>query len=118
MPFFRKVWITLFSLPFIFSACTSSLPSETSTRTPPPNATLVANAEANTPVPAVSSLQVEKEALRGIKVKLWHPWFGAEASLIDSQVAKFNTENEWGIVVSAESKGNYSELFTQTEVTL
>jgi ABC-type glycerol-3-phosphate transport system substrate-binding protein len=56
--------------------------------------------------------------LRGVQVKLWDPWFGAEASLIESQVAKFNTENEWGIVVSAESKGNYSELFTQTEAAL
>jgi len=115
MLFFRKVCIAFFSLTLLFSACTSSIPSETSTRTPPPNATPAANAEVSTPVPAVSSLQVEKEALRGVQVKLWHPWFGAEASLINSQVAQFNTENEWGIVVSAESKGNYSELFTQTE---
>ena len=51
-------------------------------------------------------------------MKLWHPWFGAEASLFELQVAKFNTENEWGIVVSAESKRNYSELFSQTEAAL
>ena len=66
----------------------------------------------------MSSLKVEKEALRGVQVKVWHPWFGAEASLFESQVAKFNTENEWGIVVSAEGKGNYSELFLQTEAAL
>jgi ABC-type glycerol-3-phosphate transport system substrate-binding protein len=30
-------------------------------------------------------------------------------------VAQFNTENEWGIVVQRESKGNYSELFSQTD---
>lgn len=118
MPHFRKACIALFSTVFIFSACTPSIPSEMGTRTPPPNATPAANAEGNTPVPAVSSLKVEKEALRGVQVRLWHPWFGAEASLIESQVANFNTENEWGIVVSAESKGNYSELFTQTEATL
>jgi ABC-type glycerol-3-phosphate transport system substrate-binding protein len=117
MPLFHKVCIALFSIVFIFSACTSSVLSETSTRTPPPNAT-ENTSETNTPVPAVSNLKVEKEALRGVQVKLWHPWFGAEASLIESQVAKFNTENEWGIVVSAESKGNYSELFTQTEAAL
>jgi sn-glycerol 3-phosphate transport system substrate-binding protein len=79
----------------------------------------VANAAAtNTPVPAVSSLKVDKEALHGVQVRVWHPWFGAEASLIDSQIEKFNTENEWGIVVSAESQGNYSELFSQTEAAL
>ena len=73
MPFFRKVCIAFLSLTLLFSACTSSIPSETSTRTPPPNATPVANAQVSTPVPAVSSLQVEKEALRGVQVKLWHP---------------------------------------------
>jgi len=115
----RRACIALFSTLFIFSACTPSIPSQTSTHTPPPNATPAANAaETTTPVPAVSSLKVEKDALRGVQVKLWHPWFGAEASLIDSQVAKFNTENEWGIVVSAESKTNYSELFSQTEAAL
>ena len=119
MPLFRRACITLFSIVFIFSACTPSIPSETRTRTPPANATPVANtSDANTPVPAVSSLKVEKEALRGVQVKVWHPWFGAEASLIESQIAKFNSENKWGIVVSAESKGNYSELFSQTEAAL
>ncbi len=117
MPLFCRACIALFSTLFIFSACTPSIPSETSTRTPPPNTTENASAT-NTPAPALSSLNVEKEALRGVQVKLWHPWFGAEASLIDSQVAKFNTENEWGIVVSAESKTNYSELFSQTEAAL
>jgi ABC-type glycerol-3-phosphate transport system substrate-binding protein len=114
MPLFRRTRIALLSTLFIFSACTPSVPSELDTPSPPPNPT--ANAAAtNTPAPAVSRLQVEKEALRGVQVKLWHPWFGAEASLLESQIAKFNTENEWGIVVSAESKGNYSELFAQTE---
>jgi multiple sugar transport system substrate-binding protein len=117
MPLFHKACIALFSLTFIFSACTPSIPSETSTRTPPPNST-DNTSEANTPIPAVSNLNVEKEALRGVQVRLWHPWFGAEASLIESQVAKFNAENEWGIVVSPESKGNYTELFTQTEAAL
>lgn len=113
----RRVRIALLSTLFIFSACTPSIPSEVSTRTPRPNATDNAPA-ANTPIPAVSSLNVEKGALRGVQVKVWHPWFGAEASLIESQIEKFNTENEWGIVVSAESKGNYSELFSQTQTAL
>ena len=68
----------------------------------------------NTPTPAVSKLNVEKEALRGVQVKVWHPWFGAQASLFESQVAQFNKENEWGIIVSAEGQQNYSELYSQT----
>ena len=69
-------------------------------------------------VPAASSLNVEREALRGAQVNVWYPWFGPEASLFESQVAKFNTENEWGILVNAESQGNYSELFLQTGAAL
>ena len=119
MPLFRGACLTLLSTLIIFSACTPSLPSDISTPTPPLNATPAANASAtNTPAPGVSSLKVDKEALRGVQVRLWHPWFGAEASLINSQVEKFNSENEWGIVVSAESKGNYSELFSQTGAAL
>jgi ABC-type glycerol-3-phosphate transport system substrate-binding protein len=54
-----------------------------------------------------------REALRGVQVKVWHP-FGAQANLFELQIAQFNKENEWGIVVSAESKENYSELYAQT----
>jgi multiple sugar transport system substrate-binding protein len=62
----------------------------------------------------VSSLGVSKEALRGVQVKVWHPWFGAEASLFESQIAEFNKLNEWGIVVNAEGLGNYGELYQRT----
>jgi ABC-type glycerol-3-phosphate transport system substrate-binding protein len=72
----------------------------------------------HTPLPAVSNFKVEKDALRGVKVIVWHPWFGAEASLFASQAAQFNTENEWGIIVDPEGKGNYSELFLQTEAAI
>jgi multiple sugar transport system substrate-binding protein len=61
---------------------------------------------------------VEKEALRGVQVKVWHPWFGAQANLFELQVAQFNQENEWGIVVSAEGRENYSELYAQTTAAL
>ena len=112
----RKLFVA-FLLTSILSACTSSTNSVT--RTPRPNATPLANAsEKNTPTPAASNLNVQVDALRGVQVKAWHPWFGAEASLFESQVAQFNTENQWGIVVSAESKGNYSELFLQTDEAL
>ena len=109
----RKLIIIFLLLVFILSACAAS--TDTITRTPRPNATPLANAsEKNTATPAASKLNVEVEALRGVQVTIWHPWFGAQESLFASQLAQFNTENEWGIVVSAESKSNYSELFFQT----
>jgi multiple sugar transport system substrate-binding protein len=99
----------------IVSACTPSVDSVTPT--PRLNATENASAK-NTPTPAASKLNVEAEALRGVQVKVWHPWFGAEASLFESQVTQFNKENQWGIIVSGESKNNYSELFLETDEAL
>ena len=113
----RKLWLAFLLFIFALSACTSQISNDSSTRTPRPNATENAS-EPNTPVPAVSSLKVDKEALRGVQVNVWHPWFGAQASLFESQVAKFNTGNEWGIVVHAESKSSYAELFAQTNAAL
>jgi len=107
----RKLFSILFLFVLLFSACTPS--NVTVTSTPRPKATEELSVK-NTPTPAVSKLDVEKEALRGVKVQVWHPWFGAQASLFESQVAQFNKENEWGIVVSAVGKENYSELYLQT----
>ena len=109
---FQKPLTVLFLIPFFLSACAPS--TNGITRTPRPNAT-EKPLEQDTATPAVSKLNVEVEALRGVQVTVWHPWFGAQESLFVSQVAQFNTENEWGIVVGAESKSNYSELFFQTD---
>jgi len=108
----QKLWLVLFVIIFAVSACTPT--ANESTPTPRPNATGNAPVE-KTPAPAVSSLKVDREALRGKQVLVWHPWFGSEASLFESQIARFNKENEWGILVNAQSKTNYAELFTQTE---
>ena len=107
----QKSFCTLFLFILLLSACAPAITSVTST--PRPNATENLSAK-NTPTPAVSQLNVKKEALRGVQVQVWHPWFGAQAGLFESQVAQFNKENEWGIVVSATGKENYSELYSQT----
>ena len=112
-----KAFVALVLISSVLSACAPPTPIVSGTSTPRPNATENASAT-NTPAPAASSLNVEKEALRGAQVDVWHPWFGAEASLFQSQIAQFNTENEWGIIVDGQSIGNYSELFLQTDSTL
>ena len=111
-----------FSLAFLLcflgiSACTAPVTPVESTPTPHVSVTEHAPEE-NTPVPAESSFEVDPEALRGAQVEVWHPWFGAEASLFQSQINQFNAENEWGIVVNAQGRAPYSELFAQTTVAL
>jgi len=112
----QKLLAIIFLFSLILSACTPSQSTEP-TQTPRPEATVTPSA-AKMPTQAASSLNVEEEALRGAQVTVWHPWFGAEASLFESQVEQFNKTNEWGIVVSAGSKVNYSELFSQTDAAL
>ena len=111
-----KLFAIVILIILILSACTSPTSTEP-TQTPLPEATITPLA-AKTPTQAASNLNVEKEALRRAQVTVWHPWFGAEASLFESQVTEFNKINEWGILVSAESKTNFSELFSQTDIAL
>ncbi|MEP6896142.1 MAG: extracellular solute-binding protein, partial [Chloroflexota bacterium] len=106
----QKSFIALLVFSILLVSCGPVTAIGTNT---PPGATEKASVK-NTPTPTVSKLNVKKEALRGVQVKVWHPWFGAQASLFESQVAQFNKTNEWGIVVSAEGKENYSELYAQT----
>jgi len=113
----QKPLLILATVLFAISACTSPISNVSSTRTPDMNETGKPSGQ-STPTPAVSSIRVSKETLRGTQITVWDPWFSTEASLFQSQVAKFNTENEWGIVVHAIDKGNYAELFTETNEAL
>ena len=114
----RRAPVELFIVLFLVSACAPATPPFASTPTPfapgIPSAT-TSPAETLTSTPATSSLSVQPEVLRGKQVNVWHPWFGAEASLFESQVAQFNSENEWGIVVSGASQGSYGELFQRMD---
>lgn len=107
----QKSFRVLFLSILLLSACAPSITPVTDT--PPPNATAEVSAQ-QTPTFAVSKLNIQKEALRGVHFTVWHPWFGAQASLFESQVAQFNKVNEWGIVVDTVGKENYSELYSQT----
>jgi multiple sugar transport system substrate-binding protein len=108
----KRRWLTallLFTL--VFSACQPPPIPDVPTSTPEPGAT---NVPAPTQTPAAESrLGVEAEVLDGLTVDVWHPWYGAPASLFDIQVAEFNSANPWGILVRATSFQNYTELYEQ-----
>src|SRR5512132_3945199 len=94
----RKLRLTFLIVVLVISACSNSISTDSITPTARPNAT-EKSSEQGTSVPAVSTLNINKESLRGKQVSVWYPWFGSEASLFESQVTKFNQENEWGIVI-------------------
>jgi len=100
---------------FLLSACATLLETATS-----PTVTREADATATpaaTSAP-VSTLGVEAESLRGVVIMAWHPWFGIEASLFETQVADFNATNEWGITVLSAGQSNYTELFNNVTASL
>ena len=109
-------WLSSFLLLiFILSACQPSNP-DVPPPTPKPPATKVP-APTKTPA-AVSRLGVEDEALNGLAVDVWHPWYGAPANLFESQVDEFNSTNPWGIQVRATSLQNYTELYAQASASV
>ena len=113
----RRPWLLLLLLSLFFSACQPVTPADSQTATP---VTGLTEAPSATVMPAITAgnFIVPREALKGVGVRVWHPYFGSEASLFESQVAQFNKENEWGIVVTAVGKGNFNELFLQTDAAL
>ena len=94
------------------AACQPAAPHSNTTPSPAPSprSTAARVTSALTPV--------SEEALQGIAIQVWHPWFGVEASLFDSQVADFNKTNEWGIAVRATSQNNYAELYNNVTAAL
>ncbi|HTP00617.1 MAG TPA: extracellular solute-binding protein [Anaerolineales bacterium] len=86
-------------------------PSPTSTRAPlTPHATST--------IPASSNIGIPEEALKGVKVEVWMPWFGVDANLFESQVDEFNKTNPWGITVETTSQSNYTELYNNVTAAL
>jgi len=62
-------------------------------------------------VDTASRIQVKREALNGLEISVWYPWFGVEASLFETMVDDFNGKNEWGIKVDAIGQSNFSSLY-------
>jgi ABC-type glycerol-3-phosphate transport system substrate-binding protein len=92
---------------FLLTACQppqtnlTVTPTKAATRTPRPTSTPDSG----------THLGIPKEALKGVTISVWHPWFEVEANLFESQVKEFNQSNEWGITVQAISQINYTQLY-------
>jgi len=114
----KKIISLLFITSILLAACGSSGVTSTSevsssgtqvtTKMPKPKPT----------VEATSRLGIKKEALKGLEITVWHPWYGVESSLFDTFVKEFNEKNEWGIKVSAESQINFTKLYENVTASL
>ncbi len=110
----KKILNLLFITSMILSACsaggtsTAESAAPTATKTPKPEAT----------VETGSRLEVNEEALKGLEVTVWTPWYGIESSLFDSFVEEFNSKNQWGIKVTAQSQVNFGNLYETVTASL
>jgi ABC-type glycerol-3-phosphate transport system substrate-binding protein len=87
------------------------------TETPSAQVTLPPQATV-TPQPATQTAVADVVLPRGTTIQIWHPWFGIEANLFQSQVDEFNQTNQWGIVVQTTSQSDYNELFQNVSASL
>ena len=72
-----------------------------------------------TSLPAGSEhLGIPEEALKGVTIQVWHPWFVIEADLFESKVKEFNQTNEWGITVQSTSQINYTQMYENVTASL
>ncbi len=110
----KKLYNAIFIVAIFLTACGS--PSITTT----PLATSVGvKTQKPTPnVDAASGLGVSEEALHGVQIDVWHPWYGVEASLFQSMVEDFNGTNQWGIKVNASGHVNFSNLYEDVTTSL
>jgi multiple sugar transport system substrate-binding protein len=111
----NKLISLLFISSIILSSCSAGTPStaepsgtQNSSKTPGPEAT---NA-------AASKLPVKEEALKGLEITVWTPWYGIESTLFDSFVKDFNSQNEWGIKVTAQSQVNFTNIYETVNTSL
>lgn len=118
----KKILSLIVVLSTFLSACevtaTKVVTNETATGE---SATQAAGAETSPPVPTVSTesrLGVKEDALKGLEISVWYPWYGTESSLFESFVEEFNQKNEWGIKVSAQGQSNFTNLYEAVNTSL
>ena len=108
----RAAWPLLAAI--LLSACqpapqtATAFPTLGPTRTPRPISTMAPGSGVGIPV----------EALQGVTIHAWMPWFGVDTQLFQSQVNDFNASNPWGITVDAVSRQSYTELYASVTAAL
>jgi len=114
--FTRSLFLVLIA--GILAACMPTPATETAVPTVP------ASTESATPgtPEAVSTsppaIDVPVDALKGLKIHIWHAYLGTAADAFTTLLTKFNATNEWGIAVYQTAYGSYNELQEAVDASL
>ncbi len=104
------VWV---GFGWLLAACSPVLPPPAEEATSQPTRTravMPTLLPSFTPSPAHTSTPDPLADLRGLEVRLLHPWTGGLAAALEKAVEDFNQTNEWGIALRAESSGSSMAL--------
>ncbi len=112
----KKFFSIILITSFILAGCAAVETTPTTESTPAQDATKTPEVEST--LEAGSRLKVNEDALNGLEITVWTPWFGIESSLFDSFVEKFNSTNQWGIKVTAQSQVNFANLYETATASL
>lgn len=111
----KKTFSFLFIIGIVLTACGANA---TSTAGPTGTQNSSKTPQAGSTNETGSKLQVSEEALKGLEISVWTPWYGIESTLFDSLVTEFNAENEWGIKVTAQSQVNFTNIYETVTTSL
>jgi multiple sugar transport system substrate-binding protein len=108
------------------SGVTPDLSTDTGTSNPVPppvsSSTLSPISTATPTLPPTPSplprVDVDPALLHNLNLQVWHAFAGPAYDLFSRQVAQFNAENEWGILVNPTGYGDYTGLFEAVNTAL
>lgn len=89
----------------------TAAPAKPAEPTAAPAAPTTAPTEAPAAAPAAAELPYENVDPTGAKVLWWHQHTKERQEGLNQMVAEFNASNQWGIEVTAEYAGSYSEIY-------
>jgi len=111
----KKIIPVLFIASILLNACSATAaPIADGDATARPTRT----PKAEPAVEVDSKLKVNVEALKGLEITVWYPWYGVEASLFESFVKEFNEKNQWGIKVNSLGQVNFTNLYEALKAAL
>ncbi|KAF0106297.1 MAG: hypothetical protein FD146_2666 [Anaerolineaceae bacterium] len=114
MRLFRILSLTL-TAALVFSACGPATPAPASTPELVAGTATAIAAPTTTPVPAIG---LAPASLRGVRIQVWHAFSGASAEIFTSRLARFNSVNEWDIIVDQAWQGDQPSLFEAVNAAL
>ena len=98
------------------NACGASTATVTQEITKPPKPTQPASTLTPTSIPNLIDVSVDE--VQGITIKAASAFVGSSRTALNDLLAKFNTVNEWGIIVYLTEYNSYNTLFNEVSSTL